>query len=177
MFVYDKDKFLAGNFRSTIFAWSVTGTIAPPAVTPANWYFAYSLLFEGVIFDWSPGATSQYGGFGGIVGTTGGASGNLQFVFDGASFTNGQVLAFNDGTIDVPNIIVTKASYPIVQACINILKDVGISGRTYKLDIVRNGVTLFTVRSIYWGTQMATDTDPKYQIIDNQLQATVNPAL
>lgn len=176
MFIYDKDIFLAGNFQATLFTWLTKGTVAPPPVTKANWYFAYPLLFEGVLFDWSPGAVSQLGGFGGITGG-GSSTGNLQFVFQGPSLTNGSVTAFNDGKINVPLITITRATYPIVQACINILKDVGKAGQSYKLDVIRNGVTLFTVRSVLWGTIMATNTDPNYQIIDNQLQATTNPPL
>lgn len=162
-------------YNNLIIDWNARGVIPTPVSGRGNWTLVYSLLFEGAYIDWS--GSGQFSGAGGVYGTSGGSSGNLQFVFQGASFTNGQVLAFNDGIIDVPNIVITKAQLPIVQACVTILKDVGIPGRPYKLDIVRNGVTLFTVRSVYWGTQMATNTDPKYQIIDNQLQATLNPPL
>lgn len=178
MFIYDQN-YLLGSLNTRLFSWSSSGSGGlPPSTSPIQYYFSPPFLFEGRIFDWSPGATSQLGGWGGIGGSvTPPVVGNLQFVFDGGSFTNGKVLAFNDGIINVPLIQITKATYPIVQACIQILKAVGKPGRTYKLDIVRNGVILFTVRSVYWGTQMATDTDPKYQIIDNQLRATSTPFL
>lgn len=176
MIIYGTNKHLFPAYNRGVIDWNAAGA-STVVVTKANWYFAYPLLFEGVYFDWSPGAVSQFSGAGGITGGGGGSSGNLQFIFDGGSFTNGKVLAFNDGIINVPLIQITKATYPIVQACIQILKAVGKPGRTYKLDIVRNGVILFTVRSVYWGTQMATDTDPKYQIIDNQLRATSTPFL
>lgn len=162
-------------YNNLIIDWNARG-VSVSNLAPnyqSDWSLLYPLLFSGMRINWGDAGIFSGHGHGSIASS----SGNLQFVFSGASYTNGSVTAFNDGVIDVPLITITKANFPIVQACINILKDVGAVGRPYKLDVIRDGVKLFTVRSVYWGTQMATDTDPKYQVIDKQLQATANPPL
>lgn len=122
----------------------------------------------------------------GIIGSTGtGTGGNpytppssgpLRFIFTGSSQTVGIVPAFSDGTINVP-LLNISAQFPLVRACIEILAHAGAAAKPYKLQVIRNGTTLFSLRSVIWGTIMATPTDPAYQIIDRQLQATSNPLL
>lgn len=121
-------------------------------------------------------------GFGAVNETQALSTGAIQFVFNGNSLTDATVQAYNDGVINVPSFSVSSM-LPIVEACRTILKDVGLVGgvyaaRPYKLAIIRNGVTLFTIRSVYWGTAMAhSDTQPNYELIDMQTQAKGNSIL
>lgn len=161
-------------YNNLIIDWNAIGAI--PVTTPtytADWTLTYQLLFGGMVIHWND--SGYFSGH--AYGASNTSTGNLQFIFDGDSQTNGSVTAYNDGVINVPLITLSKVKFPIVQACKDILADVGSAGKPYKMDIIRNGVTLFTLRSIIWGTIMSTDNDPAYQMIDRQLSATSNSQL
>lgn len=107
-------------------------------------------------------------------GTSSGTStGNLQFIYDDISLTKGHVVAFNDGVINVPQLNINR-QLPLVEACKQILANAGSTARPYKLDVMRDGEILFTLRSVIWGTVMITDLDPAYQLIDRQDQEVVD---
>lgn len=108
----------------------------------------------------------------GYTPNTGSSTGPLQFVFIGNSDTVGDIVPYNDGVINVTSFSVrgTQFRTAISQACIDILNQTGAVGQPYKLAIIKNGTTLFTLRSIIWGTRCTTsETQPDYQVIDKQL--------
>lgn len=100
--------------------------------------------------------------------------GNLRFVYTDNSNNQGTVEAFNDGVINITQQLIKSSlsQFPVVQACIAILNQSGggKAARPYKLDVVKNGVTLFTVRSIYWGSQYNLGDLPNYILVDKQTQ-------
>lgn len=116
----------------------------------------FSIGYSGIIdFSSSPGSSLS--------------SGPIIFLYTGNSNTDGQVLAYNDGVIAVTNFTV-NTQYPIVQACINILKQTEGAAKKYKLLVKKNDIKLYTVRSVLWGSQFNLGSSPNYQLIDRQYQ-------
>lgn len=100
------------------------------------------------------------------------AFGPIKFVLDGMGSTKGVVLAYNDNVINLPQININDAK-PVRRACIQAITMAGrnASGvwmaRPYKLAVEFNGVTLATVRSLYWGTKLTIDeSNPDFIILD-----------
>lgn len=117
------------------------------------------------------------------VGMWGGAgftpsTGPLILVMNGSSQTVGTVLTYDDGKINIPSFSVNSID-PVVAACQGILNENYLqttNAGTYKLAVQQNNVTVFTVRSVKWGS--IADIEPpigNYQVIDNQTLNTDNP--
>lgn len=155
---------------NNIIDWGVTGRASNTLGISIAWTVSEPIGFGGTIFRWGSNG-SIYGGWGTEGTTSGNSTGNLQFVFTDDSVTLGSVSNYNDGTITV-NQFTCKADlkYTAIQkACINILKQTGKAGQTYKLDIIKNGQLEFTIRSILWGTETTfVEGQPNYQLIDRQ---------
>ena len=139
----------------------------------SNWLLALPKQFGGLIIPW--GGRGNWMDSGGPLGTVSSnplSTGNLQFIYTDNSTQQGTVQAYNDGVINVTQVTVNSAQFPIVQACIAVLNQsgVGAAGRPYKMDVIKNGVKLFTVRSLYWGSQWNLTDVPNYIAIDKQTQ-------
>lgn len=105
-----------------------------------HWYFLPADLFGARILQWYTFKGS------------GTSTGPLQLLLTGLSWTVGVVQDYNDGVISVIQFNVNDPQ-AVKKACIGILNQTGIPGRTYKLSVYKNGKLEFTVKSVYWGTQ------------------------
>lgn len=147
---------------------------------PAHWNLGIPLGFGGMILDWN-GSTGT-----GLVfipnpeGTIPfNPVGPLQFIYTGDSATVGTVQPYNDGIIAVP-LLNISGPYPTVIACRAILdyvgfKNGGYPAQPYKLQVIKNGVLLYTIRSILWGSQQNQTDQPNTQTTDRQYQGNNQP--
>lgn len=95
----------------------------------------------------------------------------IVFTFSGLSTTVGSVGSFSDGAITLASFSVNSPQ-PILEACRGILKQTTAAG-PYKLKVVQSGATLFTVRSVKFGSLRTIDEAfPDYAILDNQYLGT-----
>lgn len=149
-------------------------TPAPPPIT--TWLPNYPSVSLKALKNYLFRVSNLGNGFVGALSPISGSSGPLRFVFNGNSQTLGSVQPYNDGIISVPLITVNRI-LPLVYAARAVLAKAGTLARPYKMQVIRNGVILFTLRSVIWTTLLASDTDPMYQVVDMQLQATDDPNL
>ena len=123
--------------------------------------FPWNTGFDGRVIWWR----NRHGSYTGQLST-----GNLKFIYTGNSTSQGTVQAYNDGVINVALTLINASAsqFPVVLACISILNQTAGVAKPYKLDVIKNGTTLFTVRSVYWGSQWNLGDLPNYILIDQQ---------
>lgn len=160
-------------YNNLIIDWGTSGQLPTPVGTYLSWILGTPNGFGGAIFEWS--GTGVYSGWG-TIGQATGSSTKLTFTYTGYSSTAGTVDNFSDGTISVTSFSLNSQN-PIVQACIDILKQTKGAAKPYKLYVIKNGKTLFTVRSVLWGSQFNLGTIPNYQLVDRQFQGSNQPPL
>jgi len=84
------------------------------------------------------------------------SSGPLELFLTGKSDTLGVIQPYNDGIINVVETPIDE-ELPVLAACRNILKQTNRAAAKYKLAVYQNGVLIWTVRSILWGSRKTAD--------------------